>query len=150
MSAKTTVITADKQYCVFRLSGMGFAIEAGKVQEVLKAHEWTPVPLAHGGVRGVMNLRGQIVTVLDLRSRLALELVKEEKTLTHMILRFKNEIVSLLVDEIGDVVEIAADSFEEPPATLAPEIRPYILGAFKLKDQLLLDLNIEEALQAKN
>jgi purine-binding chemotaxis protein CheW len=140
---------SKKQYCVFKLGGITFGIEAGHVQEVLKAQGWTPVPLSPAGVQGVMNLRGQIVTVLDLRHRLALAEMTEGQSFVHMILQSQEEYVSLLVDEIGDVVDVEQGMFEEPPPTLGKEIRKLIQGAYKLKGSLLLTLDMKEAVQFK-
>ena len=91
-----------------------------------------------------MNLRGQIVTALDLRNRIGLPAPKEELEPMNVVVRTDDEAVSLLVDRIGDVVATDDDQFEPPPETMRGVPRDLIRGAFKLKDRLLLILDIDK------
>ncbi len=136
-------MATNRQFCSFFLDGLFFGVEVEKVQEVIRHQEQTPVPLAPRVIGGLINLRGQIVTAVDLRHRLELsERGKDEKSM-NVVVRTEDGVVSLLVDEIGDVVEVEAQGFEPPPDTLRAEIREMIRGAFKLKDRLLLLLDTE-------
>src|SRR5262245_33457779 len=105
----------------------------------------TRVPLAPPVVRGLINLRGQIVTAIDLRRRLQLSERPAEQPPMNVVIRTDNEAVSLLVDEIGDVREVDEETFERPPETLKGVARELIRGAYKLKDRLLLVLDTEKA-----
>jgi purine-binding chemotaxis protein CheW len=133
-----------KQFCTFYLDKLLFGVEVGKVQEVIRYQEMTRVPLAPPVVTGLINLRGQIVTALDLRRRLDMPGREAEKLPLNVVVRTGDEAVSLLVDEIGDVVEVDDDTFEAPPATLKGEARELIRGTYKLEDRLLLILDTEK------
>ena len=115
-----------------------------KVQEVLRYQEQTRVPLAPRTVRGLINLRGQIVTAIDLRSRLDLSDRPDDQLPMNVVLRTDEGAVSLLVDEIGDVVEVEEEAFERPPETLTGMARELIDGTYKLEDGLLLILDTEK------
>src|SRR5262245_46354614 len=97
----------------------------------------TRVPLAHPVVRGLMNLRGQIVTALDLRRRLELPERPDDESPVNVVVQADDGAVSLLVDEIGDVLEASDDQFERPPETLRGVARELIRGTYKLPDRLL-------------
>jgi purine-binding chemotaxis protein CheW len=133
-----------KQFCTFSLEGLLFGIEVGKVQEVIRYQEMTPVPLAHPVVRGLINLRGQIVTALDLRRRLELPERAAEQLPMNVVVRAGDEAVSLLVDRIGDVLEVEDENFEAPPETLQGVAKELIRGAYKLQEELLLVLDTEK------
>lgn len=134
---------ASKQYCTFFLDGLFFGVEVLNVQEVLRYQHMTPVPLAPGSVHGLINLRGQIVTAIDLRHRLELPARPTEVLPMNVVIRSEDGAISLLVDEIGDVLEVEEDTFEDPPETLRGVARELIQGVYKLKDRLLLVLDTE-------
>jgi purine-binding chemotaxis protein CheW len=133
-----------KQFCTFFLNGLYFGVEVLKVQEVIRYQEMTRVPLAPGMIRGLINLRGQIVTAIDLRHRLELPARAADVLPMNVVVRSDDGAVSLLVDEIGDVVEIEEDIFEAPPETLKGVARELIQGVYKLKERLLLILDTEK------
>jgi len=134
-----------KQFTTFKLDQLLFGVEVKQVQEVIRYQEMTRVPLASPVVRGLINLRGQIVTALDLRRRLELPDRAPDKLPMNVVVRSGDEAVSLLVDEIGDVLEVEESSFAPPPETLQGEARKLIRGAYKLNDRLLLMLDTEKA-----
>lgn len=135
------------QFCTFFLDKLLFGVELKGVQEVIRSLEMTRLPLAPPVVRGLMNLRGQIVTAVDLRRRLNLELAPPGAQVMNVVVRSEDGAVSLLVDEIGDVVEVEESSFETPPETLRGAVRTMILGVHKLNDRLMHVLDIEKACQ---
>jgi len=141
-------MNSNQQFCTFFLDGLFFGVEVEKVQEVIRHQPTTRVPLAPEVVGGLINLRGQIVTAVDLRRRL--ELPERDRALAPMnvVVRTDEGAVSLLVDEIGDVVEVRESDFEDPPDTLSGVARELIRGAFKLKGKLLLSIDTEKALTA--
>ncbi|MEO1614901.1 MAG: chemotaxis protein CheW [Planctomycetota bacterium] len=129
-----------KSYCTFRVDDLLFGVEVREVQEVIRSHPTTSIPLAPALVSGLMNLRGQIVSALDLRH--ALGLPSEENTdLMNVVIRSSEGPISLLVNEIGDVVEVEDTRYEPLPETLQSEQRELLRGAFKLDDRLLLILD---------
>jgi purine-binding chemotaxis protein CheW len=140
-------MSTNNQYCTFFLDGLFFGVEVKKVQEVIRYQAMTRVPLASAVVRGLINLRGQIVTAIDLRRRLELRDRSEERLPVNVVVRTDEGPVSLLVDEIADVLEVEADAFERPPEILQGVARTLIRGAYKLKDRLLLTLDTERVVQ---
>jgi purine-binding chemotaxis protein CheW len=131
------------QYCTFYLDGHYFGLDVLKVQEIIRYQEMTRVPLAPPVIRGLINLRGQIVTAIDLRRRLELSERRDEAQPVNVVVRTDDGAISLLVDEIGDVLEVQEESFERPPETLQGTARELICGAYKLKDRLLLILDVD-------
>ena len=138
-------MSAPLQYCTFRVDGLYFGVEVTRVQEVIRYQDMTRVPLAPGTVSGLINLRGQIVVALDLRRRLHLEDRPAGTLPMNVVLTTDEGAVSLLVDEIGDVVEVADGAYEPPPETLSDIARELISGTYKLSDRLLLVLNTDRA-----
>ncbi len=137
----------ERKFCTFTLNGLLFGVEVSEVQEVIRHLNLTRVPLAPPIVRGLINLRGQIVTAIDLRCRLELDARAADQHPMNVVVRTDDEAVSLLVDEIGDVCEVEEGVFERPPETLNGVARDLIRGAYKLKDRLLLVLDTEKAVQ---
>ena len=137
-------MTEEQQLSTFYLDGLLFGVPVSQVQEVIRYQEMTRVPLAHPVVQGLINLRGQIVTALDLRRRLAMTERASDRLPMNVVVRSGEEAVSLLVDEIGDALEVEHDAFERPPETMQGEVRQLIRGAYKLKDRLLLVLDTEK------
>jgi purine-binding chemotaxis protein CheW len=133
------------QFCTFYLDKLLFGVELKGVQEVIRSLDMTTVPLAPRVVSGLINLRGQIVTAVNLRRRLELEAAPPDTPVMNVVVRSVDGAVSLLVDEIGDVVEVEEDTFEPPPETLRPSVRNFILGIHKLKGRLMHVLDIEKA-----
>ena len=137
---------ASRQYCTFYLDQCVFRIELTRIQELLPSQEMTPVPLSSSVVRGLINLRGQIVTAIDMRRLLKLGDSKSDEPPMNVVLHDDGEAVSLLVDQIGDVVEVEDHYFEPPPETLQGSIRSLIQGTYKMRKQLMLVLDISKAL----
>jgi len=133
------------QFCTFYLDKLLFGVELKGVQEVIRSLEMTKVPLAPQVVSGLINLRGQIVTAVNLRRRLELEAAPPGTPVMNVVVRSVDGAVSLLVDEIGDVVEVDENTFEPPPETLRVSVRNIVLGIHKLKGRLLHVLDIEKA-----
>lgn len=137
--------TPPRQVATFVLDQLYFGVEVLKVQEVIRYQELTRIPLAPPVVEGLINLRGQIVTAIELRRRLGLADRKDGELPMNVVVRTSDGVVSLLVDEIGDVVEVAEAQFEQAPDTLAGPTRDLVRGVYKLKDRLLLLLDEERA-----
>ena|SRR5579859_1275825 len=103
-----TTLDQNRQYSTFSVGTLFFGIEVLKVQEVLRYLEMTSVPLAPDVIQGLINLRGQIVTAVDMRRRLGLDKRAAGETPMNMVVRSDDGPVSLLVDEIGDVLEVGS------------------------------------------
>jgi purine-binding chemotaxis protein CheW len=138
-------MSEKKRYCTFLIDELMFGIEVSSVQEVIRYQQMTRVPLAPDSIHGLINLRGQIVTAIDLRSQLDLPGLEEGRLPMNVVVSVDQDAVSFLVDEIGDVLEIEDERFEEPPPTLQGRIRDLVAGVLKLDRKLLLILDIESA-----
>jgi purine-binding chemotaxis protein CheW len=137
----------SRQYSTFYVSDLYFGIDVLNVQEVLRYQEMTRVPLAPDVIEGLINLRGQIVTAVDLRKRLNVKPRDPDSMPMNIVVQSDDGAVSLLVDEISDVLEVNPASYEPPPQNLPPEQRELIEGLYKLDGRLLLILNTEKVLQ---
>jgi purine-binding chemotaxis protein CheW len=138
-------VSALRQFCTFYLDGHYFGIDVLQVQEVIRHLELTRVPLAPSAVRGLINLRGQIATALDLRRRLGLPERPADVLPVNVVVTTGDGAVSLLVDEIGDVLAVPEGAFEPPPDTLRGPARALIRGAYKLDGRLLMIIDVERA-----
>src|SRR5271165_3383420 len=125
---KSELARTGRQFSTFLVADLFFGVDVLRVQEVLRFHPMTPVPLAPGVIEGLINLRGQIVTAIDMRRRLRLPPRPDGKTPMNMVLRTEDGAVSLLVDEIGDVLDVDAGTWERPPENLGPLARDLIHG----------------------
>ncbi len=136
------------QYCTFHLDRFYFGVTVMQVQEIIRYQEMTHVPLAPESVDGLINLRGQIVTAIDMRRRLEMPPRDSDRQPMNVIVHTHgDEAVSLLVDEIGDVLEVDEQMSEAPPETLEGVARELIEKAYKLEGRLLLILNADKAAQ---
>lgn len=141
----STTPVATHQYCTFVADGLLFGVVVTDVQEVLRAQPMTPAPRAPAEIRGLLNLRGQIVTAIDLRDRLGLPSRPPEDAPMNVVIHSRGEIVTLLVDEIGDVIDTAGARIEQVPSTLPAPLRDTLVGVVPLADQLLLVLDAHRA-----
>ena len=135
----------SKQFATFNLDSLFLGVDVLKVQEVIRYQEMTRVPTAPSMVEGLINLRGQIITAIDLRLRLDLPPRDEGQLPMNVVVRTDEGALSFLVDEIGDVVEIADESFERIPETVTGVVRDLVTGVYKLQGRLLLILDTEKA-----
>src|SRR5882724_13660606 len=134
-----------QQFCTFYVDRQFFGVPVQQVQEVIRYQEMTRVPLVPPVIRGLINLRGQIVVAIDLRRRLNAPERPEDQLPMNVVVRTADGAVSLLVDEIGDVLEVQENTFERPPETLQNVARELVLGVHKLPKHLLLILDTEKA-----
>ena len=139
----TTSSETTKALCTFWLGQHCFGIDVLDVQEVIRYHDVTTVPLAPTVIVGLMNLRGQIITTCDLRRRIELGDREEGAVPMNVVVRTPDGPTSLLVDRIGDVIKVDPATFEPPPSTVTGPARELIVGAYKLTDRLLLELDTD-------
>jgi len=142
-AVKSELAQTSGQFATFFVADLFFGVDVLRVQEVLRFQQMTRVPQAPEVIEGLINLRGQIVTAIDMRRRLGLPARAGDQTPMNMVVRTEDGAVSLLVDEIGDVLDMDAANYERPPENLDPSAREIIRGVYKLKDRLLLVLDAE-------
>lgn len=131
---------SGSEFCTCRVGPLLLGIEVSEVQEVLFQSDYTTIPRTDRRIAGLINLRGQIATAIDLRIRLGVEPTEHNENV-HIVVRHQGEPVSLMVDAIGDVIAVPKDAFEPPPETLTGVAKELITGAYKLDNELLLSLD---------
>ncbi len=129
-------------FITFWVGGFLFALPVEEVVEINRSFDITPVPLAPSYVSGIINLRGQILTAIDLASRIGLE--KTQETNYNVIIGHNEEPISLLVEQIGDVVEIPVSEIEAPPDIIEGLETTFIKNVYKLHNRLLIILDAEK------
>lgn len=129
----------------FVVDQMWLGVTVARVEEVLRRHAMTPVPLAPPAVGGLLNLRGQIVLAVDLRNRLCLAPRAEDSSAMHVVVRSDDAVHSLLVDEIGEVLQLDQPS-ERVPERVPASVRELATGVYKLPGRLLLALDVDRVL----
>jgi purine-binding chemotaxis protein CheW len=150
--ATTEAMTEEKsrattrQLCTFYLESHFFGVPVAEVQEVIRYLDLTRVPLVSEAVRGLINLRGQIVTAIELRLCLGMPERPAGQLPMNVVIRTGDGAVSLLVDEIGDVLDVEPETMEKPPDTLQGPMREMVRGVYKLASTLLLELDIQRAI----
>lgn len=135
-----------EQLVTFRVDDLTLGVDVLRVQEVIRHQDMTPVPLAPPVIRGLINLRGQIVTAIDLRRRLGAPPAGAGRPPMNVVVRTADRVVSLLVDDIGDVLEVDEQQREPVPDTLQPPVRDVAAGIVKLPRQLLVVLDVDRTL----
>ena len=145
MTTTSTIARTAEQYCTFWVAGLFFGVAVDEVQEVLRRQPMTPVPRADRAVTGLINLRGQIVTAVDLRVRLGLPDREGDELPMNVIVRSRGEVVSLLVDDIGDVIDTAGVDPHPVPSTMPRAVQDVVRGVRPLSDSILLVLDADRA-----
>lgn len=140
-------MAANQKYATFYLEGICFGVQIEKVQEVLEYQEITPVPLSPAVLPGIINLRGQILTTIDLKTRLELSGNKSSAQPMMVVVRTSEGPMNLVVDQIGNVMDVDSELFEKPTETLKAGVRAVTTHVCKLKGRLLLVLDTEKIIQ---
>lgn len=132
----------------FTLDGRLYGVDVEAVQEVLRGQPQTRIPLAPTSVSGLINLRGQVLSAIELRARLGLPDRAADEEPMLVVVNVDGEPLALLVDSIGAVMDVDQEQFELPPDTLSGPSRELLTGAYKLEDRLLLALDVDRAVAA--
>lgn len=141
-------IAHSQEFVTLRLAGQLLGIPVLQVHDVLKAQNMTPVPIAPHWVAGLINLRGRIVTCVDLRARLGLPPATQEDGATGMsvVVEQDEEPYSLLIDKVGDVLNLSMDDYERNPITLESTWAEVSAGVYRLEKELLVILDVDRLL----
>ena len=139
-------VSTTRRLCTFYLDRLFLGVDVTDVQEVIRYQDMTSVPLASPAIMGLINLRGQIVTAIDLRERLQLSPRPGDERPMNVVVQTDGDLVSLLVDEIGEVLAVQEADFEPMPETLEGAARLVARGVYKLKDRLLVVLDLAKTL----
>jgi len=132
---------------LFRLGELFCSIDVERAQEINRNLDITPVRHAPPYVRGVLNLRGQLLTVIDLRCKLGLEPIELDARMRIIVVRREEGIVGLLVDQVEDIVEANAADMESPPANLGQVAGTFFRAIYKMDTELAAVLDLEQVLK---
>ncbi len=127
-----------------------FGLPISRVQDVFVPDRLTRVPLAPPDVAGILNLRGRIVTALEMRSRLDLGARQPGEPVMAIGIEFRGESYGLLVDAVGEVMQLADSTCEPNPANLDPRLARVAAGVYRLEGQLMVVLDVDRLLDIKN
>ncbi len=133
-------------FVTFTIAGQLFGISVMNVQDVLSTRQINPIPLAPPEIAGSLNLRGRIVTVIDVRLRLGLASRGDEDKGMSIVVEHGQDLYSLMVDSVSEVLALANSDFEDNPPTLDPRFREYSAGIYRLSHTLLVVLDVERLL----
>ena len=133
-------------YVTIWLDGQMCGIPVLQVHDVLSRQVITQIPQSPAAVAGVLNLRGQIVTAIDLRKRLKLADREEGSEEMNVVVEYQNQPQSLIIDKVGDVLSLSEEAFEKNPVTLEVSWQNVSTGIFRLEEELLVILDIEKLL----
>lgn len=146
LEANNAVDVSEHQYATFYVGNLLLGIDIGKVQEINRQLDVTDVPQAPECVRGVINLRGEVTTVIDLRTILGLELTEVTSSSRNLIVNSEGETLGFLVDKIADIIALRSDQISPPPNNIKGVQGKYFAGVHTLDSEILVLLNVEEAL----
>lgn len=136
----------DNQYVSFWIDGQLLGVPVRVVQEVLNSQEIARTPRARPEIAGLLNLRGQIVTAVDLRKRLSLPERDGDSEPMNVVVRQGGESFSLLVDAVGDVIDVGGQQPDAPPPTLDAQWKDVTSGVYRLEDRLVVVVSVEAIL----
>ncbi|WP_020592228.1 chemotaxis protein CheW [Kiloniella laminariae] len=135
----------SEDFVTFYIAGQLFGVPVLRVQDIINPQQITPIPLAPPEIAGSLNLRGRIVTAIDVRKRLGLA-PRPDKTCMSIVVENGNDLYSLMVDSVGEVLGVDASSFERNPPTLDQRFREYSIGIYRLDGKLLVILDVNRFL----
>lgn len=138
----TTASAAQQQFVTLRLGGQLFGISVLAVRDVMRHQPIAAIPLAQEVIAGSLNVRGRIVTAYDMRRRLGMPPMSEAQHGMMVVVDFQQEHFALMVDEVGDVLSLSMSEFEKVPANIDASWRALAAGVFKLKEELLIILDV--------
>lgn len=135
-----------KEFVTFFIGDQLFGIHVLQVQDILSNVRTTRIPLAPPEITGSLNLRGRIVTAINVRLRIGLPPLEGAQSGMSIVVDHHGELYSLMVDSVGEVMPLQSEDFERSPPTISPRLKEYSEGIYRLKDRLLVVLNIERLL----
>jgi len=148
MSAKVMSMSGNvTEYVTTMIGGQLFGLPIARVQDVFMPERLTRVPLAAAEVAGVLNLRGRIVTAIDMRTRLGLDKRQDDRPSMAVGVDLRGESYGLLIDSIGEVLKLPDDGCEENPVNLDPRMAKISSGVHRLDGHLMVVLDVDKILE---
>ena len=147
MAAEESVNRSSEDFLTINVANQLFGIPVLQVQDVLREQAVTKIPLASPEVAGSLNLRGRIVTAIDVRRSLSMPDREDDQSSMSVVVEHKEELFSLIIDSVGDVLSLKKANFERNPGTLDPKWRDISTGIFQLDDNLLIVMDVSKLLE---
>ncbi len=135
-----------EEFVTFTIAGQLFGIPVLQIQDVLSSYQITPIPLAPPEITGSLNLRGRVVTAIDVRLRLGLPARSDGTESMSIVAENEGELYSLMVDSVGEVLALSQSAYERNLPTLDAKFRAFADGIYRLDDQLLVVLDVNRLL----
>ena len=139
-------VTLEKQLVVFDLSSESYGVDIETVREIIRLQDITRVPKTPEFVEGVINLRGKVIPVLDLRKRFSLEVAEKSEENRIVVVEVRGQDIGMVVDAVTEVLRIPANSVESPSSVIMTADSDYLLGIAKLENRLIILLDLERVL----
>ncbi|MCH8745120.1 MAG: chemotaxis protein CheW [Chloroflexi bacterium] len=136
----------EQQLVVFDLASEAYGVDIGAVREIIRLQEITKVPRTPQFVEGVINLRGKVIPVIDLRKRFALQVAAETGDNRIVVVDIGGQDIGAVVDAVTEVLRITRDSIEPPASVITTDDSGYLLGIGKLDDKLIILLDLQQVL----
>ncbi len=136
-----------QEFVTMRVGGQLFGISVLSVQDVLRKQRIAKIPLAPAVIAGSLNLRGRIVTVINMRRRLSLPPAEDDSSMMNVVVDYNNELFSLNVDSVGEVLSLPLEKFEKSPVNLSENWKEVAAGVFKLDKELLVILDVDNLIK---
>lgn len=140
------VAVAERQLVIFNLANENYGVDISKVQEIIRLQEITKVPKAPEFVEGVINLRGNVIPVIDLRKRFDFEEKEDTNATRIIVIEAQPYTVGMIVDSVSEVVRISEEAIEPPSNIISDIDSDYILGVCKLDNRLIVLLDLTKVL----
>lgn len=134
-------------FVTMKVADQMFGVPVLLVRDILAVQPLTRIPLASPEIAGVLNLRGRVITAIDMRRRLGLPPCDPGARTMSVVVERSGELYSLIVDSVGEVISLSGEIFKETPATVNPRWRGFCNGVYCLREELLIALDIESLLE---
>jgi purine-binding chemotaxis protein CheW len=144
---KETTLEQHVQIIVLNIGGEFFGVDILQISEIVRPKKITRVPKSSANIKGVMNLRGNVIPILDLRVKFNLPMKEETEFTRIAVVEIKKKLIGLYVDEISNVIRLPKSGIEPPPPILKGIIDKYIIGIGKENDKLIILLNLISIMQ---
>ena len=139
-------MTSEKQLVVFDLAEEAYGVDISSVLEIIRMQDITQVPRTPEFVEGVINLRGKVIPVVDLRKRFDFEVEEATKDTRIVVVDISGQDIGVVVDAVNEVLRVSADAVEPPSSVITTADSEYLLGIVKLASRLIILLDLEQAL----
>jgi purine-binding chemotaxis protein CheW len=136
-----------REFVTMRVGEQLFGVSVNAVQDVLRKQKITRVPRSKQVIAGSLNLRGRIVTAIDMRTRLSLSAIENRDKTMNVVVEYNNELFSLMVDSVGEVLSLSMENFEKTPPNLDDSWRELAAGIFRLEEELLVIVDVKHLLK---